>query len=335
MASEARADSRQDQASQRSGEALPEKPVEQESSVTVIVALVANALLATAKTAAALMTGSASMVAESAHSWSDTGNECFLLIAERQGKKPRDASHPRGYGRATYVWSLVAAFGLFAAGAVVSLWQGVNALGNGEEGSPSFLTDYIVLGIALLLEGSSFLQASRQVHGLSKRFEMHPLRFVDRTSNATLRAVFFEDFAALLGILFAAVGIGLHQLTGNAMWDGLGSVAIGLLLGFVAIYLMRRNMEYLIGEGLSEDLRSQVVRRILQHRDIEKVTYLHVEFVGPRKLFVVAAVDLAGDDAEHDLARRLRDLEDDLEDEELIEDVVLTLSRPDEVALQP
>jgi len=314
---------------------LPHEPEKQESLLTVVVALVANALLAVAKTVAGVVTGSASMAAEAAHSWADTGNEVFLLIAERQGKKPRDASHPRGYGRATYVWSLVAAFGLFSAGAVVSMWHGVTELLKGEQGAPSYVTNYIVLAVALVLEGSSFFQASRQVHGESQRFGLHPLRFVDQTSNPTLRAVFFEDSAALVGILLAGAGIGLHQLTGNAIWDGIGSIAVGVLLAFVAAYLMRRNMQYLIGEGLTPDLRSRVVRRILEHPDIDRVTYLHVEFVGPRRLFVVAAVDLVGDDSEHALAMRLRGIEDQLEDEQLIEDAVLTLSRPDEVAIQP
>lgn len=323
---------------QKSGDTsstLPDEPVKQESLVTVVVALIANGLLAIAKTVAAVLSGSASMAAEAAHSWSDTGNEIFLLIAERRGNKPRDASHPRGYGRAMYVWSLVAAFGLFSAGAVVSLWHGVTELLHGEEGDPAYLTNYIVLGIAFLLEGASFFQASRQVRGESRRRGLHPLRFIDQTSNPTLRAVFFEDFAALLGLVLAGAGIGMHELTGNPMWDGIGSIAVGLLLAFVAVYLMRRNMQYLIGEGLTPELQSRVVKRILEHHDVEKVTYLHVEFVGPRKLFVVAAIDLIGDDNERDLARRLRSIEDELEQEQLIEDAVLTLSRPDEPAIHP
>ena len=304
-----------------------------ESTFTVIIALVANGLLAAAKTFAGLVTGSASMMAESAHSWADTGNEVFLLIAEKQGKKPRDESHPRGYGRATYIWSLVAAFGLFSAGAVVSIWHGITEL-LAEPTSASFTINYVILGIAFLLEGSSFFQASRQVHGASRRWGMHPMKYVDATSNPTLRAVFFEDFAALLGLVLAGTGIGLHQLTGQAYWDAFGSLAVGVLLGFVAVYLMRRNIQYLIGAG-SPEMRARVLRGMLEHPGIDRVSYLHVEYVGPSRLFVVAAVDLSGDDAEPDLAVRLRDLEREIEDNDLIEDAVLTLSHPDEESLTP
>lgn len=307
-----------------------------ESMLTVVVALAANGLLAVAKTVAAVLTGSASMVAEAAHSWSDTGNEVFLLIAERSGRRPRDDAHPRGYGRATYIWSLVAAFGLFSAGAVVSVWHGVTTLledGGGDEAS--YLVNYVVLGIAFALEGTSFLQAARQVKGNASRFGLHPLRYVSETSNPTLRAVFFEDLAALIGLLIAGAGIGLHQLTGDARWDAAGSIAIGLLLAGVAVFLMRRNMEYLLGEGITDDLRSRVIRTLLEMTEIDRITYLHVEYVGPQRLFVVAAVDLAGDDTEGHLAIRFRELEARIETNPLIEDLVLTLAPPDEPALTP
>ncbi len=234
-----------------------------ESLFTVLVALVANGLLAIAKSVAATLTGSAAMVAEAAHSWADTGNEVFLLIAERSGSRPRDEAHPRGYGRATYAWSMIAAFGLFTAGAVVSIWHGVTELTAESLDEESFTVNYVVLAIAFVLEGTSFVQASRQVHGASRRFGMHPLRYDTQTSNPTLRAVFFEDFSALLGILIAGAGIGLHQMTGNAIFDALGSIAIGVLLGFVAVFLISRNMAYLLGEAPTAETRSAVIARLL------------------------------------------------------------------------
>ena len=307
---------------------------QKDSLLTVLVALTANGLLALAKSVAAGLTGSASMVAEAAHSWADTGNEIFLVVAERKGTRPRDEDHPRGYGRATYIWSLVAAFGLFSAGAVVSVWHGITSLTSGER-EASYLVNYVVLGIAFLLEGASFLQATRQVHGAARRRGLHPLRFVAVTSNPTLRAVFFEDSSALLGILLAGGGIALHQLTGNAVWDAVGSIAVGVLLAFVAVFLMRRNMDYLLGEGLSPEMRSQVIANLLEHPAIDRITYLHVEYVGPQRLFVVAAVDLTGDDPEPHLAVRLHDVEADIEQHPLIEDAVLTLALPDDPSLAP
>jgi cation diffusion facilitator family transporter len=306
----------------------------QESMLTVAVALTANAALAVAKSVAAVVTGSAAMVAEAAHSWSDTGNEVFLLVAERAGRRPRDDEHPRGYGRSTYIWSLVAAFGLFAAGAVVSVWHGVTSLlGAGDEAG--FTANYVVLGIAFVLEGTSFVQAGLQVRGAARRWRTPPWRYVSVTSNPTLRAVFFEDLSALVGLVLAAVGIGLHQATGHHEYDAAASIAIGLLLAVVAVFLMRRNMEYLLGEGQGPAVSDRVLVRLLEHPEIERVTYVHVEFVGPQRLFVVAAVDLTGDDPEQHLAVRLRRVEEDIERDDLVEDAVLTLAPPDEPSLTP
>ncbi|PJJ56552.1 cation diffusion facilitator family transporter [Mumia flava] len=303
-----------------------------ESLLTVVVALLANGLLAVAKTAAAVLSGSAAMVAEAAHSWADTGNEVFLLVAERSGSRPRDESHPRGYGRATYAWSLIAGFGLFAAGAVVSVWHGVSELGSDVE-ETDYLINYVVLAVALVMEGTSFFQASRQVRGDARRTGLHPLRFVARTSNPTLRAVFFEDLAALIGIVVATAGIGLHELTGDAIYDALGSIVIGILLGVVAVFLIARNMDYLVGEIPPTRVRSFVLARVLEHPQVERVGYLHLEWVGPQRVFVVVAVDLVGDDSEEHLAVRLRRVERDLEQTPLIEDAVLTLATPDEPSL--
>ena len=128
-------------------------------------------------------------------------------------------------------------------------------------------------------------------------------------------------------------GIGLHQLTGKAQYDACASILIGILLAVVAVFLMRRNMAYLLGQGLPSQMHREVLRVLLEHPEIERITYLHAEFVGPSRLFVVAAVDLVGDDRETDLAARFRDVEAEIERSELIEDVILTPAPPDEAAL--
>jgi cation diffusion facilitator family transporter len=308
-------------------------PPKGESLLTVLVALVANGLIALAKSAAAAITGSASMVAEAAHSWADTGNEIFLLLAQRRGTRPADANHPRGHGRETYVWAMFAGMGLFVAGGVVSLWHGVQQLGAAGHES-DYTINWIVLAVAFVLEGASFVQAARQAHGMGEKFGLHPVRYVLRTSDATLRAVFLEDSAALVGLGLAALGVGLHELTGNALWDALGSVAVGLLLGAVALLLIARNYDFLVGETVPQGLWQDTLRTLLDHRDIDRVTYLHIEYVGPMRLFVVAAVDLVGDEDESAVAVRLRRLEHEIEEDEPIADAVLTLSTPDEQSLE-
>lgn len=318
---------------QREESATGEQGGHGESAVTVIVALTANALIALAKTFAAWLTGSASMVAEAAHSWADTGNEVFLLMAQRRGSRPADAAHPRGHGRETYVWAMFAAVGLFTAGAVVSVWHGVQQLGAAGGEHPDYLVDWIVLGVAFVLEGVSFSQAARQAHGMGERFGLHPIQLVLRTSDSTLRAVFLEDFAALGGILLAGAGIGLHELTGNPLWDALGSISVGLLLGAVALVLIARNHDFLVGETVPLQLWEDTLERLLGHEEIDRVTYLHIEYVGPMRFFIVAAVDLVGDEPESSVAHRLRRLEADIEDHEPVADAVLTLSTPEEEAL--
>ncbi|MBF4583012.1 cation transporter [Curtobacterium sp. VKM Ac-2865] len=305
-----------------------------ESMLTVIIAFGANLLVAIAKSIAALLSGSASMVAEAAHSWADTGNEVFLLIAERRGAKKRDAAHPLGYGRETYIWSMFAAFGLFTAGAIVSIYHGISELG--ETGpAEDVVLNYVVLALSFCLEGTSFLQAYRQAHGAATKRKVPVLRHVLQSSNPTLRAVFAEDAAALVGLVIAFLGVFLHQVTGLAVFDAIGSIAVGLLLGVVAVVLIDRNRRFLVGESTSPELENAVLVELLARKQVERVTYLHLEFVGPSRVYLVAAVDLTGNEDESHVAVRLRDVEKSLEESQYIEEAVLTLSYPDDVALVP
>ena len=315
-------------ASSSSSQAKPE------SLLTVLIAFGANLLVAVAKSVAAMLTGSASMVAEAAHSWADTGNEVFLLIAERRGARKRDARHPLGYGRETYIWSMFAAFGLFTAGAIVSIYHGITELGDTGP-AEDVLLNYIVLGVSFLLEGTSFLQAFRQAHGAATKRRVPVLRHVLQSSNPTLRAVFAEDAAALVGLVIAFLGVFLHQVTGLAVFDAIGSIAVGLLLGVVAIVLIDRNRRFLLGESTSPELENAVLVELLARDQVESVSYLHLEFVGPSRVYLVAAVDLVGNDTEDHVASRLRTIEQSLEDSRYVEEAVLTLSVPGAAVLEP
>lgn len=306
-----------------------------ESTVTVLVAFGANLAIAVAKTVAAVVSGSASMLAESAHSWADTGNEVLLLIANLRSGRPADDRRPLGYGREAYVWSLLAAIGLFVVGASVSIWHGVSELIGGEQTQGrDYSLAYTVLAIAFVLEGISFLRAVRQLRAEAQRLDRDLLTHALETSDPTVRAVFAEDASALIGIVIAAAGIALHELTGVAAWDAVGSILVGLLLGVVAVLLIDRNRRFLTGESGSEDLREAALARVQQLPDVATVRYLRLEFIGPKQLFLVASVDLIGDDVESSVARRLRRLERELETNPYVVDAVLTVSEPDDTGSQ-
>jgi cation diffusion facilitator family transporter len=313
-------------------ERQPEKV--NQSLLTVLIALLANLLIAIAKSIAAAITSSASMLAEAAHSWADAGNEIFLLVADRRSDREPDSRHPMGFGREAYVWSMFAAFGLFTAGAVVSIWRGIQKLIEPGEAS-NFLVAYVVLAIAFVLEGVSFLRAMTQSRRMAAERDQSITNFVLNTSDPTLRAVFAEDAAALVGITIAVIGIGLHQATGSPTPDAIGSILVGVLLAVIAVFLIDRNRRFLVGEVVRPEIRQQVLGALLERPDIDRITYLHLEYVGPGRLYLVAAVDMTGDDVEPSLAVRLRRVERELEQQDHIEEAVLTLATPDELSITP
>lgn len=302
-----------------------------ESTVTVVVAFGANLAVALAKTFAAAVSGSASMTAEAAHSWADTGNEVFLLIANRRSVRERDERRPLGYGREAYVWSLLAAVGLFVVGAAVSIWRGITELLHGAEGGEDYRLAYLVLAIAFILEGASFTRAVRQLRRDARKFESEVFAYAFETSDPTVRAVFAEDFAALIGIGIAFGGILLHQLTGQVVWDAAGSILVGVLLGVVAVLLINRNRVFLTGEAGPPRIRDALVGTLEAFPEVASVRFLRPEFIGPKQIFVIASVDLVGDAVESSVARTLRQLEHRFEDEvPFVVEAVLTVSEPDE-----
>jgi cation diffusion facilitator family transporter len=294
-------------------------------SLTVVLAFFANLVVALGKSVAAALTGSASMTAEAAHSWADVGNEVFLLVADRRGAGRADKLHPLGYGREAY-------FGLFTAGAIVSITHGVQELIDPEPATDYWIA-YLVLGVSAVLEGISFTQALRQSRAGAKDRGVHTLRFVLDSSNPTLRAVFAEDAAALVGLAIAFLGVLLHQVTGSPAWDAIGSILVGVLLGIVAIVLIDRNRRFLVGQGVSGEVRETVIDLLLERPSVDRVTYVHVEYVGPDRVFLVAAVDLRGDETESNVAVVLRRIERELEEDDRIEEAILTLSTPEDASL--
>ena len=302
------------------------------SLTTVLVAFAANLLVAVAKSVAAVVTGSASLLAEAAHSWADTGNEVLLVIAHRRSRRPPDRAHPLGHGREAYVWSLLAGVGLFVAGAAVSVTHGVQELLHPEPAT-DFLVGYVVLAVSFVLEGISFLRSVRQARPTAALMKRDLIGAVMASSDPTLRAVFAEDSAALIGLAIATVGLGTHQLTGSSTPDAVGSILVGLLLAAVATVLIDRNREFLVGQEANPRVRTAALQALLAEPEVARVTYLRLEFVGPRLVSVIADVDLTGDERESSVATRLRALEAKIDASPAVAGTVLSLSAPDEPSL--
>jgi cation diffusion facilitator family transporter len=303
-----------------------------QSLVTVLVAFGANVLIAVAKSVAAAATGSASILAEAAHSWADAGNEIFLAIATWRSRRPPDRQHPLGHGREAYVWSLFAALGLFVAGAAVSLTHGVEELLRPEPAT-DFAIGYAVLAISFVLEGVSFVQSLRQARPEAASLQRDLIEHVLATSDPTLRAVLAEDTAALVGLVIATAALAAHQATGSAVPDAIGSILVGLLLAVVSVVLINANRRFLIGAEADPRVRAAALRALLDAPEVARVTYLRLEVVGPRMVSVIADVDLTGDDTESHLAVRLRALEARISASPAVAGTVLSLSAPDEPSL--
>ena len=275
---------------------VPAEPGEggSESVGTVIVAGMANLVIAAAKLVAGLLSGSAAMLSESAHSLADTVTEVFLFVALRRGGKPADEQHPFGYGKESFVWAFIAALFTFIGGAGFSIYHGVTTIISGEH-SGEYLVSYIVLGVSFLAEGTSFLKAQRQVTGESKRWGISRRRFLRLTSDTTVKAVYFEDSAALIGLILAAAGIALSQITGAELWDGLASIAIGLLLLVVATVLARANVSLLVGRAVPRRMHNQIADDLAGIPVVTAVPTLLTMQLGPGAILVAAKVDFNDD----------------------------------------
>ena len=273
-----------------------------ESTGTVIVAGLANLAIAVAKLIGGLISHSSAMLSEAAHSVADTVTEVFLFVALKRGNRPPDAKHPFGYGRETYFWAFLASLATFGLGAGFSIWQGVTTIIEGEEqGDPRI--SYIVLAVSFVLEGASWLKAVRQVRSAARKWDVTPGEYLSGTTDTTVKAVTFGDTAALIGLVLAALGLFLEQVTGDPVWDGLSAIVIGLLLIVVATVLGRANVSLLIGQSVSPRLQAELKAEIAALDHVVDVPFLLTSVIGPAQLLVAAKVDFDDDVNAGDIER--------------------------------
>lgn len=267
----------------------------EESTSTVVVAILANLGIAIAKGVAGALSGSAAMISEAAHSLADTTNEGLLLIAVKRSNRPNDERHPFGYGRERYFWTLLSAVGIFVGGGVFSVIQGVGELRGGAHEGGHFGLTYVVLAVSAVLEAISWLQARSQLREDARRTDRAMHRQMWETSDPAVTTVFLEDTAALIGLAVAAAGVGLHQLTGSNVWDGVASLAIGALLIAVAIVLARESRSLIIGEAADPRLRQAIERQLSSYDEVDAVDEVLTSVLGRAEVLVAARIDLDDD----------------------------------------
>jgi cation diffusion facilitator family transporter len=258
----------------------------------IVAAFAANLGIALTKFIAWAFSGSSSMLAEGVHSVADSGNQLLLLLGGRQAKKKADKEHPFGYGRERYVYAFVVSIILFSVGGVFSLYEGVEKLTHPHP-LDNWWLPLLVLFIAIGLESFSLRTAVRESNPLRKGMSWP--QFIRRAKAPELPVVLLEDVAALIGLVFALIGVGLTIITGNGVWDGVGTVLIGLLLVSVAIVLGIETKSLLVGEGASDADVDAIQQAILAGDEVERIIHMRTLYLGPDELLVGAKLAVAGD----------------------------------------
>ena len=258
----------------------------------MLAALAANLGIAATKLAAALITGSASMLAESVHSIADSGNQVLLLVGRSRSRRAETEAHQFGFGTERYFYGFVVAVVLFTVGALFSIYQGWHRITHPEE-VVSPLVALAVLGVAIILESVSLrtaLAASNTARG-----GLSLGHFIRHAKAPELPTVLLEDLAALAGLVFALAGVTLSAITQQPVWDGLGSLAIGALLGAVAIVLAVKMKSLLIGESAGADVERLIVTALEDGPELQRVIHLRTVHLGPEALLVAAKVAIRGE----------------------------------------
>lgn len=270
----------------------------------IIAAFLANMGIALAKFAAWALSGSASMLAEAVHSVADSGNQLLLLLGGRRAKRAADQAHPFGYGRERFVYAFVVSIILFSIGGVFSIYEGVNKLSH-----PHMLTNWWipvgVLVIAIVLESFSLRTAVRESNHVRLPGQSW-VSFVRHSKAPELPVVLLEDVGALVGLCFALFGVGMTVITGNPLFDALGTLMIGVLLVAIAIILGIETKSLLVGEGASEADHRAIVAAIESGPEIEKIIHIKTLYLGPDELLVAAKLGFVSN-------RSLREVAEDID----------------------
>jgi cation diffusion facilitator family transporter len=269
----------------------------------IVAALLANLGIALTKLVAFALTRSSAMLAESIHSLADSGNQLLLIIGGRRSRRKADTEHPFGYGRERYIYAFIVAIVLFSVGGLFALYEGYHKIREPHPIEEWQWVPIAVLLAAMTMEGFSFRTAvheSNQVRGDATWFE-----FIRRAKAPELPVVLLEDFAALLGLVFALLGVGLTLITDDGVWDGVGTVMIGILLVTVAVVLAIETRSLLLGEGANREAVRSITAALLAEPSVERVIHMRTMHLGPEDLLVAAKIAVRHDQSAASVAHAI------------------------------
>ena len=272
----------------------------------VVAALLANVGIAISKFVAFAFTGSSSMLSEAIHSVADSGNQVLLLVGNKRSKKAPDAQHQFGYGRRRYVYGFIVSIVLFLVGGLFSLYEGFHKFQHPEDLSDAWIA-FLVLGIAIVLEGFSFRTAVREAN--RARGKRSLFRFLRDARQPELPVILLEDLGALVGLVFALFGVSMAVVTGDGRWDGLGAMAVGTLLVVIAIFLAFEMAAMLVGESALPEEDAAIRAALASSPLVDRVIHVRTLHVGPDELLVGAKIAISKSDTGAEIAAGIDDAE--------------------------
>ena len=272
----------------------------------VVAALLANLGIAISKFVAFAFTGSSSMLSEAIHSVADSGNQVLLLVGNKRSKKAPDAQHQFGYGRRRYVYGFIVSIVLFLVGGLFSLYEGFHKFQHPEDLSDAWIA-FLVLGIAIVLEGFSFRTAVREAN--RARGKRSLFRFLRDARQPELPVILLEDLGALVGLVFALFGVSMAVVTGDGRWDGLGAMAVGTLLVVIAIFLAFEMAAMLVGESALPEEDAAIRAALASSPLVDRVIHVRTLHVGPDELLVGAKIAISKSDTGAEIAAGIDDAE--------------------------
>ncbi|GAA1010046.1 MULTISPECIES: cation diffusion facilitator family transporter [Streptomyces] len=273
----------------------------------IVAALGANLAIAASKFVAFVFSGSSSMLAESVHSLADSGNQFLLLLGGKKAQREATPQHPFGYGRERYIYAFLVSVVLFTVGGMFAIYEGYEKILHPHE-LEHWYWPVGVLVFAIIAEGFSFRTAIKESNEV--RGKLSWTEFVRRAKAPELPVVLLEDLGALVGLVLALGGVGLALITGDSIWDGIGTICIGVLLVLIAVVLAAETKSLLLGEAAGTDVVQQIEAAMVDGETVTRVIHMRTLHLGPEELLIAAKIAVRHDDTAADVAAAINAAED-------------------------